>query len=76
LAALWGAKAYFESRENKKLAEEIFEKTPFYAEGGGQVGDTGNLYTSEKKLVGKITDTKKLDGNIFLHYLKNNILYL
>jgi len=50
----------------------IFEKTPFYAEGGGQVGDTGNLYTSEKKLVGKITDTKKLDGNIFLHYLKNN----
>jgi len=28
LAALWGAKAYFESRENKKLAEEIFEKTP------------------------------------------------
>ena len=50
----------------------IFDKTPFYAEGGGQVGDTGNLYTSEKKLVGKITDTKKLDGNIFLHYLKNN----
>ena len=50
----------------------IFEKTPFYAEGGGQVGDTGNLYTSKKKLVGKITDTKKLDGNIFLHYLKNN----
>ena len=50
----------------------IFDKTPFYAEGGGQVGDTGNLYTSEKKVVGKITDTKKLDGNIFLHYLKNN----
>ena len=50
----------------------IFDKTPFYAEGGGQVGDTGNLYTLEKKLVGKITDTKKLDGNIFLHYLKNN----
>ena len=50
----------------------IFDKTPFYAEGGGQVGDTGNLYTSEKKLIGKITDTKKLDGNIFLHYLKNN----
>ena len=50
----------------------IFDKTPFYAEGGGQVGDTGNLYTSKKKLVGKITDTKKLDGNIFLHYLKNN----
>ena len=50
----------------------IFDKTPFYAEGGGQVGDTGNLYTSQKKLVGKIIDTKKLDGNIFLHYLKNN----
>ena len=44
----------------------IFDKTPFYAEGGGQVGDTGNLYTSEKKLVGKITDTKKIRWKYFL----------
>ena len=50
----------------------IFDKTPFYAEAGGQVGDSGNIYTHEKNLIGKIIDTKKLDGDIFLHYVKNN----
>ncbi len=50
----------------------IFDKTPFYAEAGGQVGDSGNIYTHEKNLIGKIIDTQKLDGDIFLHYVKNN----
>ena len=42
----------------------ILDKTPFYGEGGGQVGDTG-LVTAENATV-QITDTKKAEG-IFLH---------
>ena len=50
----------------------IFDKTPFYAEAGGQVGDSGNIYTQENDLIGRIIDTKKMDNDIYLHYLINN----
>ncbi|MBL6989801.1 MAG: alanine--tRNA ligase [Bacteriovoracaceae bacterium] len=40
------------------------DKTPFYAEAGGQVGDVGVIKTSVAE--GKITDTIKVDG-IYLH---------
>jgi alanyl-tRNA synthetase len=36
----------------------IFDKTPFYAEGGGQLGDKGEIYGKEGKLA-TITDTQK-----------------
>ncbi len=39
----------------------IFNKTPFYGEGGGQVGDSGIISG-----VGTVTDTKKTNG-IFIH---------
>ena len=42
----------------------LLDKTPFYGEGGGQVGDTG-LISGENGLAIQITDTKKRDG----HYL-------
>ena len=42
----------------------ILDKTVFYGEGGGQVGDTGTL-TSDK-LTASVVDTKKTDG-IYLH---------
>ncbi len=52
----------------------IFDKTPFYGESGGQVGDTGNLFNLDGELVGRIIDTKKIDGDIFLHILEKNEL--
>ncbi|WP_295313238.1 alanine--tRNA ligase [Roseobacter sp.] len=40
-------------------------QTPFYAESGGQVGDSGTLRTSESEVT--ITDTRKTAG-VFIHF--------
>jgi alanyl-tRNA synthetase len=45
-------------------AQVILASTPFYAESGGQIGDTGVLKLSNGTFV--VTDTKK-SGNAFLH---------
>ncbi len=42
----------------------ILDKTPFYGEGGGQVGDTGTIYDHDSMIT--VTDTKKTDG-VYLH---------
>jgi alanyl-tRNA synthetase len=43
----------------------ILEATPFYAESGGQVGDTGEL--SAAGVLFKVDDTQKLSGSYFGH---------
>jgi len=45
----------------------VFNITPFYAESGGQVGDTGYLESEKGKV--SILDTKK-ENNITIHYSK------
>ena len=42
----------------------VLEATPFYGEGGGQVGDTGEIVSDGAVL--KVTDTKKEDG-VYIH---------
>lgn len=42
----------------------IFNKTPFYAESGGQTGDTGDIIG--KNFLGRVLDTKK-QKDIFFH---------
>ncbi|MBN2460170.1 MAG: alanine--tRNA ligase [Candidatus Cloacimonetes bacterium] len=42
----------------------VLEKTPFYAESGGQVADTGRIYNKECEV--RITDVHK-DNDIFVH---------
>ena len=42
----------------------VTDKTVFYGEGGGQVGDTGNIWLGDTELT--VLDTKKTNG-IYLH---------
>ncbi|WP_417249221.1 alanine--tRNA ligase [Celeribacter sp.] len=42
----------------------VVNQTPFYAESGGQVGDTGVIRV--EKSIAKVTDTKKVAG-VFIH---------
>lgn len=43
----------------------IANQTPFYGESGGQVGDTGTIYTADA--VFTVSDTKKLLTDLFVH---------
>ncbi|KAL3514953.1 hypothetical protein ACH5RR_021855 [Cinchona calisaya] len=51
--------------------EVLLNRTPFYAESGGQIGDHGILFVSKagnhKKAAVEINDVKKSLGNIFVH---------
>jgi alanyl-tRNA synthetase len=44
----------------------VLNQTPFYAESGGQVGDTG-LMTGEGGVKFRVTDTQKKVGDLFVH---------
>jgi alanyl-tRNA synthetase len=44
----------------------ILNQTPFYAESGGQLGDTGVL-TGEGGVKFRVTDTQKKAGDLFVH---------
>ncbi|HHG84289.1 MAG TPA: alanine--tRNA ligase, partial [Bacteroidetes bacterium] len=47
-----------------KVYQLVLDRTPFYAESGGQVGDTGTLYKGDTTL--KVLDTKKENELIVL----------
>ncbi|MFK5915529.1 MAG: alanine--tRNA ligase [Woeseiaceae bacterium] len=62
---------YVEGKEVKQLAENqtamlVLEQTPFYAESGGQVGDSGSLMNANAEFI--VKDTQKQGATVFGHY--------
>jgi len=53
--------------KNKEQFQLVLSVSPFYAEGGGQVGDSGELVSEETGEKIYITDTKKENG-LFVHF--------
>ncbi len=56
-----------ESKKDGTLYQIVLDHTPFYPEGGGQVGDKGVLVSANESI--EIIDTKK-ENNLILHFTK------
>ena len=54
--------------KGKELYQLVLEQTPFYAESGGQVGDTGMLQFSSGTIT--VVDTKK-ENDLIIHFAEN-----
>jgi alanyl-tRNA synthetase len=56
-----------DSKKDGVLYQIVLDNTPFYPEGGGQVGDKGTLVSANETI--EIIDTKK-ENNLILHLAK------
>lgn len=65
IVALLGAEGPLEIAEAGQQVEVVLDRTPFYGESGGQVGDSGSL-RAETGLV-DIDDTRKPAPDLFVH---------
>ena len=54
-------------QKNQALYQIVLKETPFYAESGGQVGDTGYIICGEQRI--EVIDTKK-ENNLPIHITK------
>ncbi|MDM1367835.1 alanine--tRNA ligase [Myroides marinus] len=56
-----------DSKKDGKLFQIVLDSTPFYPEGGGQVGDSGVLVSANDTI--QVIDTKK-ENNLILHIVR------
>jgi alanyl-tRNA synthetase len=57
-----------DSKKDGLLYQIVLDNSPFYPEGGGQVGDKGSLVSANETI--EIIDTKK-ENNLILHFAKS-----
>ena len=57
-----------ESKKKGEMYQVVLDRTPFYPEGGGQVGDKGVILSSDGEAV-EVVDTKK-ENNLIVHFTK------
>jgi len=52
--------------KDKEIFQVVLDRTPFYAESGGQVGDKGQLFFGDEKV--EVIDTKK-ENELIIHFV-------
>ncbi|RZJ35942.1 MAG: alanine--tRNA ligase [Flavobacterium sp.] len=57
-----------DSKKDGKMYQIVLDHTPFYPEGGGQVGDKGTLSNDDESI--EIIDTKK-ENNLIIHFSRS-----
>ena len=60
--------AVIDAAEAGETVEALFDRTPFYAESGGQAGDRGEIEWDGGRA--EVLDTQKQAGDLFAHALK------
>ncbi|MCL2649785.1 MAG: alanine--tRNA ligase [Candidatus Azobacteroides sp.] len=56
-------------QKNQEFYQIVFDRTPFYAEMGGQIGDTGLVKNDKNNITVEIFDTKR-ENNLAVHLAK------
>ena len=65
IVALLGESGSLEQADAGARVEVVLDRTPFYGESGGQIGDTGEIHTETGRI--NIDDTHKPAPDLFVH---------
>ena len=68
ISALYVDGSPVQSVEAGREAVVVLNRTPFYAESGGQVGDAGVLQSADGSTRFDVTDTQKIQAEVFGHH--------
>jgi alanyl-tRNA synthetase len=68
VVALYREGALVEALKSGEVGTVVLERTPFYAEAGGQVGDRGELVASGGTF--EVEDTQKIQADVYGHHGK------